>query len=230
MPDRAVTAIVALLSAGAVLAGCVAEAPDVVLERSERFGSVVELPPPDLAGELTLERVLVERRSERNFAETELPLTTIGQLFWAGQGITNDTGYRTAPSAGARYPLELYALTTSSLLHYRPEGHRVERADSNALTELSDAAFGQDFVGSAPVVLIVVGVIARTEAEYGALAERLVDREAGHAVQNLLLQATALGLSATPVGGFDPDTVGRMLLLPPDHEVLYLVPVGFPPT
>lgn len=226
MGDRVLAAVVVALTAGAVSFGCVAEAPDEVLERSV---SVVELPPPDLDGELALEHVLAERRSRRDFADTELPLATIGQLLWAGQGITNDVGYRTAPSAGARYPLELYALTADSLLHYRPDDHRVERSDSTALGDLSDASFGQEFVGTAPVVLIVVGVVARTEAEYGALAERLVDREAGHAVQNVLLQATALDLAATPVGGFDPDAIGRLLALPPGHEVLYLVPVGARP-
>lgn len=230
MRDRAVVCVAGILAAGVVSGGCMSEAPDAVLERSERYETVIELPPPDLDGDQALESVLAERRSQRDFADTDLPLETIGQLFWAGQGVTDDAGYRTAPSAGARYPLELYALTPDSLLHYRPDGHLVERADSDALVELGDAAFGQDVVGSAPAVLIVVGVVARTEAEYGALAERFVDREAGHATQNVLLQATALGLAATPVGGFDPEMVARLLALPPGHDVLYLVPVGEPPT
>lgn len=226
MHERFPVFVIGALSAAVFTFGCVADVPDAVLERSERFDSVIELPPPDLDGQVSLERVLAERRSVREFADTELPLETVAQLFWAGQGITNEVGYRTAPSAGARYPLELYALSEHNVMRYLPDGHRAERADSTALGELSDAAFDQEFVGSAPVVLIVVGVVARTEVEYGALAERLVDREAGHAVQNVLLQATALGLSATPVGGFDPDTVARLLTLPPGHEVLYLVPVG----
>lgn len=230
MRDRIAGAVSCVLVAGALSAGCVAEAPDAVFERAERFEAPTDLPPPDLDGQVVFEQTLVERRSIREFADSELSLSIIGQLFWAGQGITDDSGYRTAPSAGARYPLELYAVTSSSLLHYRPDGHRVERADSDALTELGDAAFGQGFVGTAPVVLVVVGVVARTEAEYGAVAERLVDREAGHATQNVLLQATALGLAATPVGGFDPDTVARLLVLPPGHEPLYLVPVGEMPT
>lgn len=229
MGDRAALCVAGFVAVGVLTGGCMSEAPDAVLERTERFETVIELPPPDLVGELTLESVLAERRSQRDFADTEVPLETIGQLFWAGQGVSSDAGYRTAPSAGARYPLELYAVTASSLLHYRPDGHYVERAESDALSELGDAAFGQDFVGSAPVVLIVVGVVARTAAEYGALAERLVDREAGHATQNVLLQATALGLAATPVGGFDPAAVARLLALPPGHEVLYLVPIGEPP-
>jgi SagB-type dehydrogenase family enzyme len=229
MHDRTASAFAGLLVVAVLSAGCVSEAPAEVLQRSERFGPAIDLPAPDLTGSMTLEQTLADRRSQREFADAELPLTTIGQLFWAGQGITDDDRYRTTPSAGARYPLELYALTTNSLLHYRPDGHRVERADSDALARLPAATFGQQFVASAPLVLIVVGVVTRTEIEYGALAGRLVDREAGHATQNVLLQATALGLVATPVGGFDPDDVGRLLALPPGHEVLYLVPIGAPP-
>jgi SagB-type dehydrogenase family enzyme len=112
-------------------------------------------------------------------------------------------------------------------LHYLPEGHRVEqRPDGTTLASLGDTAFGQDFVGSAPAVLVVAGVDARTEAEYGALGPDFVEREAGHATQNMLLQATALGLAATPVGGFDPAAVAELLALPPGEQVRYLVPVG----
>lgn len=229
MRDRVVGAVALLLAAVALAGGCVQRAPDVVLERSARFDPPLDLPVPDRRGETTLEQVLVERRSQRTFADTELSLATIGQLFWAGQGISDDAGHRTAPSAGGLYPLELYAVTASHLLHYLPDGHRVEqRPTSTALGELPEAAFGQEWVGSAPVVLIVAGVVSRTEAEYGAAAGDLVNLEAGHATQNVLLQATALGLAATPVGGFDPDAARELLVLPPDHEVLYLVPVGAP--
>jgi len=71
-------------------------------------------------------------------------------------------------------------------------------------------------------------VPARTEAEYGDLAAGFVEREVGHATQNLLLQATALDLAAVPVGGVDPGRVARLIALPPGHEVYYLVPVGRP--
>ena len=240
MRDRVVGAVAALLapvvlaagtlSTGILAAGCVPDAPDVVLERSERFDPPFDLPAPDLVGGTTLEQVLAERRSQRVFADAELSLATMGQLFWAGQGITDGAGYRTAPSAGGLHPLELYAVTANHLLHYLPDGHRVEqRSDGAALAGLAAAAFGQEWVSSAPVILVVVGVVARTEARYGAMADDLMKLEAGHATQNVLLQATALGLAATPVGGFDPDDVGELLALPPGHEVLYLVPVGEPP-
>jgi SagB-type dehydrogenase family enzyme len=174
--------------------------------------------------------VLDERRSVREYATTPLTMDEIGQLLWAGQGITDDgTGYRTTPSAGARYPLELYAVTATDVMHYIPAGHRVEqRADTTTLAALPDTAFGQDFVGSAPLVVVIAADPARTEQEYGAMAGDLVNLEAGHAAQNVLLQATALGLAAVPVGGFDPAAVARLLALPPGEEVRYLIPVGRP--
>ncbi len=211
----------------AALAGCVASAPDTVVERSAV--EIVELPTPSTDGDVSLEEALVERRSERVFSAASLAPATVGQLLWAAQGESGADGYRTAPSAGARYPLELYAVTATDVLHYLPDGHRVERRrDPTALGQLGDAAFGQQFVTSAPVVFVVAGVPARTEVEYGGLAVGLVEREAGHATQNLLLQATALGLSAVPVGGLDPGAVSGILALPPGYEVFYLVPVGQP--
>jgi SagB-type dehydrogenase family enzyme len=229
MRDRVLRALVLLLGAVALSGGCVARAPDAVLERSERFDPPVDLPAPDRIGETTLEQVLVDRRSQRVFADIDVPLATIGQLFWAGQGVTDDAGHRTAPSAGGLYPLELYALTATHLVRYLPDGHRAEqRPDGTSLVALPEVTFGQEWVSSAPVVIVVAGVVARTEAKYGAVADDLMALEAGHATQNILLQATALGLAATPVGGVDPSAARTLLRLPSDHEVLYLVPVGLP--
>jgi SagB-type dehydrogenase family enzyme len=216
-----------LVMAATLTAGCVSSAPSAVLESSQRFGESIELPTPDRSGSATLEQVMSQRRSQREYAPDELPLATIGQLFWAAQGVTDGAGHRTAPSAGASYPLELYALSATTFMHYLPTGHRLEqRSDDTTLAQLAAAAFDQEFVGSAPVVIVITGVQARTEDEYGAVAGDLVNREAGHAAQNLLLQATALGLAAVPVGGFDPASVARLLALAPGEDVLYLLPVG----
>ncbi|MDH3754558.1 MAG: SagB/ThcOx family dehydrogenase [Acidimicrobiia bacterium] len=222
-------AMLVVAAALAFLAGCVGSAPRSVQEQSQRFSEIVDLPPPDLAGSGSLEAALHQRRSQRAYAEAEPPLEVIGQLLWAGQGITDDLGHRTAPSAGARYPLELYAVTAETIAHYLPDGHRIEqRPDRAALAGFGDVAFGQGFVSDAPLVIVISAEVARTEVEYGALAADLVNRESGHAAQNILLQATALELAAVPVGGFDPADVGQLLALPPGHDALYLIPVGFP--
>ncbi len=178
---------------------------------------------------MALELLLASRRSERVFGEGELSLAAIGQLLWAGQGVTDASGHRTAPSAGAKYPLELYVATSDSVLHYVPATHEVERrADAESLGVLADSTFDQAFVSTAPAVLVITGVVVRTEEKYGGAAVDYMNREAGHVAQNVLLQATALGLAAVPVGGFDADEVARHLMLPGGEDPLYLIPVGPP--
>ncbi|MCP5026737.1 MAG: SagB/ThcOx family dehydrogenase [Actinomycetia bacterium] len=222
--------LAALTCLAMVVAGCADSAPPTILDHPARYGEPVALPLPDTKGSVPLEEVISNRRSTRNYADTPLTIEQIGQLLWAGQGITDERrGYRAAPSAGALYPLELYVITADEVLHYRPEDHSVRtRADSRVATELRAAAFDQPAVERAPAVIAIAAVESRTEAKYGGIGGRLVDREAGHAAQNILLQAVALDLVAVPIGGLDPPLVEDLLALPPDHEVLYLIPVGSP--
>lgn len=213
-----------------VLTGCAASAPPSVRAQTNRFEPPIALPSIEHTDPTSLSEALAGRRSAREYAPEPLGLAITGQLFWAAQGITDELGHRTAPSAGARYPLEIYAVTAEEILHYLPAGHRVEaRSDDRTLDALGDVAFGQSFVADAPTVLVITGVIARTEEEYGAVAPDLVNRESGHAAQNVLLQATALDLVHVPVGGFDPAAVADLLALPPGEQPLYLIPVGHRP-
>ena len=220
---------VVLVAAVSVAMGCASAAPADLQDQTRRFPNTIELAEPQRSGSIPFERVLAGRRSAREFSGQELVVSTIGQLFWAGQGVTDTAGHRTSPSAGATYPLELYAITEAALMHYLPAGHRVEmRSDTRTMSLIADVAFEQGFVGDAAAVLVITGVRARIEAEYGAIAGDLMNRESGHVAQNILMQAEALGLAAVPIGGFEPAEVARLLALPPGEEVLYLLPVGVP--
>ncbi len=219
------------LSAVVVVAGlavsCASSAPHQVLDQRVRFDETVELPAPTVDGSVSFEAAVSSRRSERSFSDRSLPMETVGQLLWAGQGVTNDAGRRAAPSAGARYPIELYTVTAETVGHYIPDTHWLERrADATVLGRLGELAFGQEWVSDAPLVVVIAAVPERTELEYGALADALIDRESGHVAQNVLLQATVLGLSSVPVGGFDPAAVATVLALPPGQDVRYLIPIG----
>ena len=192
-------------------------------------GTWTALPPPRDSGSLGLETALRRRRSVREFQPRPLSLESLAQLFWAAQGITDARDLRTAPSAGARYPLEVYAATERGLLHYRPSGHCVRTViPSDVRPLLQRAAGAQESVGEAGAVFIIAAVIQRAAARYGPRAERYVHLEAGHAAQNVLLEATALDLGAVPVGAFDDDRVASVLELPRDQRPLYLIPVGVP--
>jgi len=162
----------------------------------------------------------------REFADAPLTLADLGQLLWAAQGTTHPAGLRTAPSAGALYPLEVYAVTHDAVYHYDPQGHRMTVAVSgDARPALHAAALRQDPVLKAPAV--IAAVYARTAVKYGAdRAPRYVHLEGGHAAQNVLLQAVALKLGAAPIGAFEDDRVKQVLALPSDQQPLYLIPVG----
>jgi len=210
-------------------AGAIAEAPTSQAQESQApYTNEVALPKPSVAGKVSLEEAIERRRSVRSFKADPLPVETIGQLLWAGQGITRPDGKRGAPSAGALYPLELYAVTAAEVMHYLSQGHRAEtRTTPDLRPKLKELALGQASVGSAPVLIAVAAEPGRLSQRYGARANAYTDIEVGHAAQNVLLQAAVLGLGAVPVAALDGKQAARALALPSGQTVVYLIPVGF---
>jgi len=232
-PARAARGGAAAVAACAcALAGVVALGPSGAAHAAD---AAVALPAPRLAGPVALEATLLQRRSLRAFADDALTSAEVGQLLWAAQGLSDAEGRRTAPSAGARYPLELYLAAgrvqglAPGLYRYRPQGHALEPLGAADPRAAITAACAQPWVGDAPVLVLVAASTARTAARYGARAERYVALEAGAAAQNLLLQAVALGLGGTPVGAFDDAALRRALTLAADEQPLLVLPVGRPP-
>jgi SagB-type dehydrogenase family enzyme len=190
--------------------------------------SLEALPSPVDAGERSLEEVLAERRSVRQFDGRSVDRADLAQLLWAAQGVTDAHGHRTAPSAGGLYPLELYVVDAAGVWRYVADEHGLLPVVLTDVRAELTAAAGQECVADADTIVVVTGIEARTRVRYGDRAERYVWLEAGHAAQNLLLQATALGLGAVPVGAFDDAAVARALELADGERPLYLVPVGHP--
>lgn len=197
-------------------------------------GDAVELPTPRLAVEVPLHQALRERRSVRSYQDRALGLAEVGQLLWAAQGVTDArTGYRAAPSAGATFPLEVYLVAgeveglAPGLYRYVPYDHALlPLNDSDLRAELHAVGLRQESLRAAPAVLVISAVHSRTARRYGARAERYVAMEAGHASQNIYLQAVALGLGTVAIGAFDDAGVSRVLSLPGNEQPLYLMPVG----
>ncbi|MDD1720682.1 MAG: SagB/ThcOx family dehydrogenase [Euryarchaeota archaeon] len=188
---------------------------------------VVALPKPVLKGNVSVEEALQNRRSVREYTDAAISLGELSQLLWAAQGVTNAQGFRTAPSAGALYPLDVYAVNATGVYHYNTQNHSLGRITSTNVQEnLTKAALGQSAVRTAPLVLVITGVYERTAAKYGDRAERYVHLEAGHAAQNVLLECAALGLGAVPIGAFDDARVQAALGIPGDHQPLYVIPIG----
>jgi SagB-type dehydrogenase family enzyme len=178
----------------------------------------------------SLSHTIEHRRSLREFDGLALEEADLAQLFWSGQGITDADGLRAAPSAERTYPIELYAAVPEDILHYLPVEHAVESRpyDGDLRCDLMMAALGQPSIAAAGAIFVIVAVMERARHRFGALGERFTMLEAGHVAQNLLLQATALGLRCTPVGNLDDISVQRILGLPSHELPVYLVAVGGP--
>ncbi len=210
------------------LSACQPMVPSISAKTMVSRIEVTPLPEPSTAGPISFEETLFRRRSVREFSPEKLSMSDISQLLWAAQGITDARGFRTAPSAGALYPLELYVVLEGGVFHYDPHDHSMTIVRVGDLrSDLYNVALRQEAVLNAPMVLIVTAVFSRTEAKYGRdRSPRYVHLEAGHAAQNVLLQAVSLGLGAVPIGAFEDNRVQEVLGLPGDHEPLYLIPVG----
>lgn len=183
----------------------------------------------------TLAEALLKRRSIRDYAAGSLTLAQVAQLLWAAQGTNDRSGLRTAPSAGALYPLELLLVAgdvaglTAGVYRYRPRHHALERiAEGDHRSRLAEAALGQSWAARGAAMLVITAIYERTTRKYGHRGKRYVHIEVGHAAQNVLLQAAALGLGAGVVGAFDDAAVARILQLPASEHPLYLLPVGWP--
>jgi SagB-type dehydrogenase family enzyme len=198
--------------------------PTIVAQHGE-----IRLPEPSLTGDVSLEEAIASRRSVREFTDEPLTPEEVSQLLWAAQGITDPRGLRTAPSAGALYPLEVFVVLPEDVYHYSPQGHTLTTVlEGDRRGDLWQAGLEQDALRQAAAIFVITGVYERTEGKYGERAERYVELEAGHAAENLLLQAVALKLGAVPIGAFYDDEVQATLALPDDHLPLYLIPVGHP--
>ena len=193
----------------------------------------IQLPEPRFDGDVSVERALRERRSVRSYKGEPLALAEIAQILWSAQGITNARGFRTAPSAGALYPLELYVVAGTvknlppAIYKYRPHAHTLlEIISGDRRSQLSRAALNQSAIETASAVILFCAIYERTTGKYGQRGIRYADMEIGHAAQNACLQAIALGLHTVVIGAFRDDEVRAIVDLPADEQVLYVVPVG----
>jgi SagB-type dehydrogenase family enzyme len=191
--------------------------------------AMVELPRPSTDGGMSLAESLATRRSIREFTGRPLEREQIAQLCWAAQGISDRAGRRrTAPSAGALYPLRLYVACPDGLYLYAQDRHVLELVVSDDLRAAIADAASQSWLSSAGAIFVLCGNVPITASKYHDRAARYVWQETGHAAQNLLVQATALGLGATPVGAYRDADVQKLMQLPDAWQPLYVLPVGVP--
>jgi SagB-type dehydrogenase family enzyme len=194
---------------------------------------LIQLPRPRLKSGYSFEKVLGERRSVREYSSEALTLAHVSQLLWAAQGVTHPEGWRTAPSAGATFPLELYLVAgnvnglAQGLYRYRADQHKlIQFVNKDLRADLAAAAFGQEWMKGSAIIIVIAAAYDRATRKYGQRGIRYAHMEVGHAAQNVYLQAASLNLGTALVGAFDDKRVKEVLKLPSDEQPLGLMPVG----
>jgi SagB-type dehydrogenase family enzyme len=196
--------------------------------------SLTLLPTPIYKSKTSIEEALKSRRSVREYKEGPITLQQVSQLLWAAQGITSVNGFRTAPSAGALYPLEIYIVSGNVLnlpagvYHYVPANHALELITAgDGRMDLTRAAQNQDSIKLAVADIVIAANYKKTTVKYGNRGTRYVDMEAGHVAQNISLQVVSLKLGTVTIGAFNNSVVKSVLNLPQEEEPLYIMPIGY---
>lgn len=201
------------------------------------------LPLPKFASNVTIEEALAWRRSIRVYKDEPITINHLSMILWAAQGVTEfKYGFKTAPSAGAAYPLELYVIIGDKCVivedeAYLPPGlykydcriHAIKLVKTGDLREsLAEASLNQEWVKKAPINIVICALYERTTRIYGERGYRYVYMEVGHVGQNIYLMATALNLGAVVIGAFYDAQVKNILNTSVKEEPLYIIPVGVP--
>jgi SagB-type dehydrogenase family enzyme len=207
---------------------------DLMVKTDETLPKTITLPVPKYEGQISLEQAIKERRSIRSFKNKPLTLEIVSQLLWAAQGVTNEEGLRASPSAGATYPMEIYIVVgnvnglDAGVYKYDCSTHALLLVNGgDKRVELSDATLGQPSVRMGQIDIVICGVYERTDAKYGARAERYVHMEAGHVAQNIYLQSVVLGLGTVTVGAINDEEVQLVVGNKLGEHPMYVMPIGF---
>lgn len=197
----------------------------------------ISLPEPCYKGKKSVEEAIKQRRTIRSFKSNPLTINNLSQILWAGDGITDKRRmFRSAPSAGALYPLDIFIVVgkdgTSGLgagvYQYIPERHSLRLIKEGDVREtLAMAALYQMWIAEAPVVIVITGCYERCTIKYGNRGIPYTYIEAGHVGQNIFLQCEALGLSAGIVGAFYNQKVIECLGIKKKNDPILIMPVGY---
>lgn len=200
----------------------------------------IKLPKPRFTGKVPLETAILKKKSVRGFSGSAITIEDLSQLLWAANGnlpadAISGATTKVFPSAGGLYPLEIFAVAgvesvtglPAGVFHYKPETNSllmINPGDHRSL--LGRAALGQMWIASAPVIIVVGANFNRMTVKYGNRGLQYVFMESGASIQNIYLQAEALGLKVGSVGAFQDSHVNAVLKLPADVNPLMLIPVG----
>jgi len=227
---------------------------DEIISENAGQGSeskIIQLPNPRYESETSVEKAISMRRSVRSYVEEPLSISDISQILWAAQGITRKReesptkwntkyewqgGLRTAASAGALYPMELYLIAgnveglSKGVYKYIPKNHSLMKVmEGDKRTEIYDVALKQGSIKEGAALIVMAGIYERTSFKYGERAERYVHMEVGFIGENIYLQGITLGIGTVMIGAFKDEELKKALNLPEDEHPLAIMPLGKTP-
>jgi SagB-type dehydrogenase family enzyme len=183
---------------------------------------------PRTASTVSFEAALAARRPVDAFTRVEPNAADLSQLLWAAQGVLGPE-LRTVPSLSAPDAVEVWLARADGVHRYLPASHAtVKVLPMDVRKQLARVEAHAEGLRAAPVLVVLTGRAGTARARHGERAERMVALEAGHAAQNVMLQAQALGLAAVPLGLDDDEAVRTLLVLPRDTLPLHVLAVGLP--
>lgn len=197
----------------------------------------ITLPEPDLEGGPATAETIAGRRSTRAYSATPMTLAELSSVLFLTTGLSSDrwgNARRTAPSSGALYPVETYAVLHNvdglerGLYHYALREHALEQVRGADLrAKVVEQGIGQEFLGECGAVLFLTQILQRMRPKYQDRSYRYGLLEAGHIGENAYLAATSMGLGACGIGAFMDDAINDMLGVDGVEEAaVYMLAVG----
>lgn len=197
----------------------------------------IKLDKPSNLSKTTLNDVLKKRKSIRDFSKESISKEQLSYLLWASTGIQREEQgfeFRTAPSAGALYPIETYLVVNNvediskGVYHYSIKEHTLEQLKSGDFgLKIAEAALEQEMCTEAAVVFIWTAIFARSKCKYGQRAYRYIYLDAGHMAENLALASVSLDLGSCQIAALFDDEVNKIIDVDGVKEsVIYMSVVG----
>jgi len=200
-----------------------------------------ELPRDISLLQIPLGEAIVRRQSARMMKPVPISLSELGTILFSAYGVTrmNEDGewprpFRTVPSGGALYPLEIFFHTTyvldipAGLYHYNASKQDLCLVRKGDFTrEIADALPYPHIAQDASVVVFITAMMERSTFKYRSRGYRFLLLEAGHVAQNINLASMGLGLGSINVGGFYDHEVDAFLGLDGvTHGTVYMAGIG----